>query len=277
MPAWLRKQDRFERGQTRSAAGIASPSQALACHLSLSWVIPLNRFVVIPNPIDAELFRPGEGGGERTEILYTGRLEYNKGVYDLAEALVPILQEHPGVCVRFVGMDRPAPDCFRHRGERALDVIRAVVPARWGDRLLFTPHVPVTEIIRLQQKALLAIVPTRGFESFSYTVLEAMACGTPVIATRCGGPGEIITHDVDGLLAPPGKPAALTEAMRRLLADPVLRGRLGTSARQTVETRFSTPAVLPRVLDWYSDVVRGFREARDARNDGTGNSGDSCC
>ncbi|HSW02335.1 MAG TPA: glycosyltransferase family 4 protein [Sedimentisphaerales bacterium] len=264
MPASLRKQDRLEREQTQSAEGIASPSQALACHLSLAWVIPLNRFVVIPNPIDAELFRPGDGSAARTEILYVGRLEYNKGVFDLAESLVPVLEEHPGVSVRFVGMNLAAPPGLSCKGKTACDVIRSVVPGRFGDRLLFTSHVPVTEIIRLQQKALLAVVPTRGFESFSYTVLEAMACGTPVIATRCGGPGEIITDEVDGLLVPPGRPAALTEAMRRLLADPLLRRRLGTCGRQTVEARFSMPAVLPKIVDWYSDVIRGFKESRRA-------------
>jgi glycosyltransferase involved in cell wall biosynthesis len=259
MPAFLRKQDRLERGQTYWANGIASPSHALACHLSLNWMIPLNRFNVIPNPIDAELFRPPQENGDRREILYVGRLEYNKGVYDLAEALVPVLGEHRDVRVHFVGMNRPAPSCLGSRGRTALDVIRSIIPEEFHARLSFTPHVPVSEIVRLQHGALLAVMPTRGFESFSYTAVEAMACGTPVIATRCGGPCEIITHEQDGLLVPPGRPASLTEAMQRLLADPLLRDRLGRCGRQTVEARFSMPAVLPRIVDWYSDVIRDFK------------------
>jgi glycosyltransferase involved in cell wall biosynthesis len=260
IPRFLRRHDWLEREQVQGAQGIASPSYALAYHLSLAWAIPLNRFVVIPNPIDAELFCPGAGDGGRNEILYVGRLEYNKGVYDLAEAIVPILQEHPEVSVRFVGMNLPAPSILSSRGRNACDVIRSLVPRPLQDRLLFTSHVPVTEIVKLQQEALLAIVPTRGFENFPYTVLEAMACGTPVIATRCGGPGEIITHEVDGWLVPPGKPPALTEALQRLLADLPLRRRLGACGRRTVETRFSMPAVLPRIVDWYSDVIRQWRK-----------------
>jgi glycosyltransferase involved in cell wall biosynthesis len=259
LPPSLRKQDRLERDQTHWASGIASPSYALAYHLSLSWVIPLSRFTVIPNPIDAALFCPSDGDADRREILYVGRLEYGKGVYDLAEAVVPILARHHDVCVHFVGMDRPAPHPSPD-GETARDVIRHIVPERFHDRLSFTSHVPVTEIVGLQRKAVLAVVPTRGFESFSYTVLESMACGTPVIGTRCGGPGEIVTHNVDGLLVPPGTPPALTKAMEDLLSDPPLRRRLGTCGRRTVETRFSTSVVLPKIVDWYSQAIRQFKE-----------------
>ncbi len=273
MPSFLRRQDRLEREQAHAADGIASPSQALAYHLSLSWVIPLSRFTVVPNPIDAELFCPGDGNTERTEILYVGRLEYNKGVYDLGEAVAPILDEFRNVCVRFAGMDRPAPPHLSHAGETASDVIRSLVPARFHDRLLFTSHVPVTEVVRLQQKALLAVMPTRGFESFSYTVVESMACGTPVIATRCGGPGEIITHDVDGVLVAPGRLSSLTDAMRGLLSDPQRRSRLGACGRQTVERRFSTAVVLPRIVDWYCETIRRFQGGRRAENRETATAG----
>jgi glycogen synthase len=258
LPSFLRKQDRLERDQTYRAAAIASPSQALAYHLSLSWVIPLSRFTVIPNPIDADLFCPSDRQAEGREILYVGRLEYNKGVYDLAEAVVPLLAQHPDICVHFVGMDRPAPQPSSD-GQTARAVIRRMVPERFHDRLRFTSHVPVTEIVALQRKAACAVVPTRGFDNFPYTVLESMACGTPVIVTRCGGAGEIITHNVDGLLVPPGNPHALTEAMRDLLSDPLLRRRLGACGRRTVETRYSTSAVLPKIVDWYLQAIRRFK------------------
>jgi glycosyltransferase involved in cell wall biosynthesis len=259
LPPHIAKQDILEREQAYRADGLAAPSRALAYHLSLNWTIPLRRFHVIPNPIDAELFRPN--GTDRRDILYVGRLEYNKGVFDLAEALAPVLREHPGVCVHFVGMDLPAPSHLVHRGLTAVEVIRAMVPKELRDRLLFTPHVPVAEIAQLQQKALLSVMPTRGFESFSYTAVEAMACGTPVIATRCGGPGEIITDGIDGLLVSPGQPAELARAMRSLLADGTLRQRIGAAGRRTVETRYSISAVVPRVVDWYSDVIREHKRA----------------
>jgi glycosyltransferase involved in cell wall biosynthesis len=104
-------------------------------------------------------------------------------------------------------------------------------------------------------------MPTRGFESFSYTVLEPMACGTPVIATRCGGPTEIITHGVDGLLIPPGRPESLQDALHRLIGNPDLRASLSYSARTTVENRFSTSVVIPQITNWYEDVVNKFKNS----------------
>lgn len=260
MPRTLRKQDRLEREQTYASHGIASPSHVLAHHLSLQWVIPMSRFTVIPNPIDTELFCPGEADADRNEILYVGRLEYNKGAYDLAEAATPLLEEVGNVRLRFVGMDRPASPRFSSTGQTASQVLRSMIPSRFHDRLVFTSHVPVTEIIQLQRQALVSVMPTRGFESFSYTALEAMACGTPVVATECGGPSEIITDGVDGLLVPPGKPAALTEAVRRLLSDSTLRSRLGARGRQTAEERFSNSVILPRIVQWYAETIGRFRE-----------------
>jgi len=260
MPSYLREQERLEREQTQSADAVVCPSQALAYHLSLTWLIPLSRFAVIPNPIDAELFRPAEGQPERKEILYVGRLEYNKGVYDLAEAVAPVLEECRDVHVRFVGKDFAKPSWLACGGETAVDAIRSIVPKPLHDRLLFTSHLPVTEIVALHQKALCAVVPTRGFENFPYTVLEAMACGNPVVATRCGGPDEIVTHDVDGLLVPAGRSALLAEAIRRLVSDPEGRRRLAMQGRQTIEKRFSSSVVLPRIVDLYSETIRRFKD-----------------
>jgi phosphatidylinositol alpha 1,6-mannosyltransferase len=102
-------------------------------------------------------------------------------------------------------------------------------------------------------------MPTRGFESFSYTVLEPMACGTPVIATRCGGPTEIITHGVDGLLIPPGRPESLKDALRLLIGNSEIRASLSHSARITVEGKFSTSVVIPQITNWYKDEINKFK------------------
>jgi len=164
-------------------------------------------------------------------------------------------------------MNRPKPHWLAPDGETAVDAIRSIVPKRFHDRLLFTPHLPVTEIVTLHRKALCAVVPTRGFENFPYTVLEAMACGNPVIATRCGGPAEIITHDVDGLLVPPGRPPLLAQAIQRLISDTELRRRLSSQARQTVEKRFASSVVLPRIVEDYAETIRRFK---DRHADGVG-------
>ena len=259
-PRRVRKQDRLEWQQAAWADGIVSPSEALAYHLSLAWVIPLSRFRVIPNPIDADLFHPASNPSGSKEILYVGRFEYNKGVYDLAEALPDLFAKYPEATARFVGMDRPVAAPYRHYGATASQAILGMIPPEYHHRVAFTAPVPVAEIVRFQQGALCAVMPTRGFESFSYTVLEPMACGTPVVATRCGGPSEIITHGVDGLLVPPGDVRVLVESLLRLLSDHELRATLSLVARKTVETRYALPVIIPKILEWYEHIMNKFKK-----------------
>lgn len=260
MPLWLRFQDKWERWQTFHADTIVCPSFALANHISLSWVIPRKRFNILPNPIDAELFCAGETDEkEKKEILYAGRLQYNKGGFDLAESVKPLLERYPGLTIRLIGMDAEAPKRFKRYGNMASEAILSLIPRRCHSRVLFTNHVPVSDIISFQQRAICAVMPTRGFESFSYTVLEAMACRTAVVATHCGGPTEIITDGFDGLLVPPGDTKALTEAMERLISNPELRDKLASQARRTVEQRFATPVVVPQIIRLYENAISSYR------------------
>lgn len=253
-----RKQDYYERMQTAWADGIVSPSEALAYHLSLSWAIPLSWFSIIPNLIDAELFRPGEKDFEKNEILYVGRFDLFKGVYDLARAIVPVLDGYPKVCIRFVGMDRPAAEPYRAMGKTATEVILSLIPKRHHNRVLFTVPVPVADIVTFQQRAMCAVMPTRGFENFPYTVLEPMACGCPVVATHCGGPTEIIEDGVDGFLVSPGKPKELEKAIERLFLSGDLRKSVAQNARDKVLNKYSIDVVVPQIVQYYERIISNF-------------------
>jgi glycosyltransferase involved in cell wall biosynthesis len=88
-------------------------------------------------------------------------------------------------------------------------------------------------------------------ESFPYNVLEAMAAGLPVVATDVGGTGEAVEDGVTGLLVPPHDPAALAEAISKLLADPELGRRYGRSGRERVAERFTVAGMVKGTLDVY--------------------------
>jgi len=263
MPLWLRIQDNRERSQAFYSDAIVSPSHALVNHLSLGWVIPRSRFTVLPNPIDTDLFCPGPfngAEGKSHEILYVGRLEYNKGVFDLMESVEPLMKKYSELTVRLVGMDIKAPEELSQYGDMASDVIRSLLPRDYHHRVLFTSHVPVSEIVFYQQKALCTVMPTRGFESFSYTALEPMACGSPVIATHCGGPTEIINDGVSGFLVPPGDRVALTEAMEKLIVEKPLRESLSQAARRVVETKYSFRVVVPQIIKVYEKAIQDYQQ-----------------
>jgi glycosyltransferase involved in cell wall biosynthesis len=107
------------------------------------------------------------------------------------------------------------------------------------------------ELARLDVLVHASVAP----EPFGRVVVEGMAAGLPVIAAGQGGPAEIIDHEINGLLFPPGDVAALTQALRRLAGQPQLRQRLGEAGRRRARD-FTAGAVGAAVLRAYNDVLR---------------------
>lgn len=143
--------------------------------------------------------------------------------------------------------------------EPYLDEIRATA-RRLGiaDRVDLVGHTddPAGELADLDVLVHASVVP----EPFGQVVVEGMAAGLAVVATDAGGPAEVVTDGVDGLLVPCGDADALADALRRLATDPDLRARLGESARRTAR-RFAPERVGPAVVDVYDEVLAGRRVA----------------
>jgi glycosyltransferase involved in cell wall biosynthesis len=97
--------------------------------------------------------------------------------------------------------------------------------------------------------------PVRVSELLGLSLLEAMASGTPVVASRVGGVPEIVRDGQTGFLVPPGDVDTLRDALERVLGDPGLAGRLGANAREDVLNRFTWDRVAQRCLDGYASVL----------------------
>jgi glycosyltransferase involved in cell wall biosynthesis len=91
-------------------------------------------------------------------------------------------------------------------------------------------------------------------EPFGQVVIEGMAAGLPVLAAGAGGPAEVVRHDEDGLLYPPGDVGALAAALRRLAADEPARRRLGAAGRLTAR-RFRPEVAAERLMGVYDQVL----------------------
>jgi glycosyltransferase involved in cell wall biosynthesis len=89
----------------------------------------------------------------------------------------------------------------------------------------------------------------------SNSLLEAMAAGRPVVATRVGGNPEVVVDGETGLLVPPREPRALADAVLRLLRDPALAGRLGEAARRRVESQFTLEQMVGRMQELYDQLL----------------------
>jgi glycosyltransferase involved in cell wall biosynthesis len=116
------------------------------------------------------------------------------------------------------------------------------------------------DIQSLLRTADFSILPSRT-EAFPNSVLEAMAAGLPVIASRTGGICELIEPDVTGLLVTPGDPADLSRAIARIAADPDAALRLGAAARRSVVDRYT----IRNMVNGFTDILLTELDARDAR------------
>ncbi|WP_431952207.1 glycosyltransferase family 4 protein [Actinacidiphila sp. bgisy167] len=151
-----------------------------------------------------------------------------KGLVHLVEALAKLRAEHPGAHLVVVG-------------KRADDgpVAAAIERHGLGGAVDFVKGVSDEELVDLVRSAQVACVPSL-YEGFSLPAAEAMATGTPLVATTGGAIPEVAGPDGETCLAvPPGEPGALAAALGRLLGDPGLRRRLGLAGRERVLTRFT--------------------------------------
>lgn len=173
-------------------------------------------------------------------ILAAGALTEEKGHHTLIEALALLRQRVPGVALVLVGEGPARPEL--EALVRRLGLERRV--RFHGERRDATPFIRAAQV--LAQPSLR--------EALGTTVLEAMALGTPVVATRSGGLAELL-GDGAGLLVPPADPKALAEGLERVLTDPLLRGAMVHEARVRVRD-YDAPGVADRVAEVYRSALR---------------------
>lgn len=214
---------------------------------------PRDRSRVIYNGIDLETFAPGPGTRVRRELgvgpddILIGAV----GNFRPAKALDDFVRT-----ARLLA-DRDDRYRFLIAGEPDDTIFPEVRTLRdelgLAGRLHFLGYrEDVTEVLR----ALDMYASSSLQEGFSLTVIQAMAVGTPVVATRSGGPEEILTDGVTGLLVPPGVPAKLAAAVHQLWKDEPRRRRLKGRAQAAVSDRFR----LGRMLAEYQDLYRALLE-----------------
>ncbi len=164
----------------------------------------------------------------------------NKGIATLIDALARL-----PVHVRLTLVDDDHP---LHEGRRRAHALGC------AERLRVVGRVPAEELVGLYRRAALVVVPSR-YEGFGLPAAEAMACGTPVVATAAGALPEVLAAGGGGLLVPREDPEALAKAIATLLEQPQTRLALGARARSGIEAAFAWPAVAERTAAVYRQVL----------------------
>jgi alpha-maltose-1-phosphate synthase len=204
-----------------------------------------NRAEVIYGGVDTTKFRPG-GAHREKEVVYVGRLLPHKGLDLLLHAVDPTTPLHL--------YGKPYDATYR----RELETLAA------GRDVTFHEDASDAEIVEAYRRARVAVLPSvhdsdyardqRKAELLGLVLLEAMACGTPVVCSEVGGMPEVVDHGITGWVVPANDVAALRERIRQLLEDDRLWATMSAAAAAHVERRFTWQRVADRCLAAYAEM-----------------------
>jgi polysaccharide biosynthesis protein PelF len=231
---------------TYAAADVIAPVSTFNTRWELRWGADPRRVRVVHNGVDTRAFRPGprRGNPTRPTAVVAARVFPLKDIETLTRAVHHLRRQLPAALVAVYGsLDADPAYVARCRALAAELGVEANIELRG-------PHLRPTEMYHEGDVSVLSSIS----EGFPYTVIEAMACGVPCVATDVGGVREAI--DDTGLVVPPRDPEALAQAMGELLVDPVRRRELGERACSRARRLFT----IEGQIDAYARIYRELHE-----------------
>jgi glycosyltransferase involved in cell wall biosynthesis len=204
-----------------------------------SEIGPRGNYLVLPNGVDCDEFVPVErSAAEIPVVLFVGWLIPEKGVFELVEAAQILRDRQVSFTLKLVGPFHGNESVLRAR----------ITAAGLGDMVHAVGAVHSrAEMLEAYHSADIFTLPSWA-EGLPVAVLEAMACGLPIVASNVGGTPDLLEDGVSGFLIPPRDPPALANAVERLLRDREARLSIGRAARARVESAFSNEAFVEGVL-----------------------------
>lgn len=215
----------------------------------------LSEITVIRNGIDAARwpFAARRPRKSPAELLYVGRLEYEKGVHDAIAALPKIRRNHPGTTLTIAG-DGTQQDWLIDQS-RKYKVRKATH---------FVGHLHHDELLAALHRADAAVLPSH-YEPFGLAALEAAAAGIPLVTSNTGGLGEAVINGVTGMSFAPRDVAGLAAAVCAVLDDPAAAQRRASAARQRLTSDFDWRTVAGETAQVYLAAKRGERQPQPRR------------
>jgi glycosyltransferase involved in cell wall biosynthesis len=201
--------------------------------------LPADRLVVKPNFVESVV----PGRMQRERFLFVGRLSTEKGIATLPEAM----QQIPSAKLRVAG---DGPEAALLEGVEGVSRLGSLA----GDA-----------VREEMTRAMALVVPSIWYENFPRTIVEAFACGLPVIASRIGALAEIVEEGKTGLLFEPGNPRDLAEKMTWALDNPAEMRRMGDNARSIYEEKYTPERNYEQLMAIYKEAIAAKqREAAHA-------------
>tara|TARA_Y100000780_G_C13622999_1_gene393326 strand:- start:160 stop:870 length:711 start_codon:yes stop_codon:yes gene_type:complete len=196
---------------------------------------PIEKMVIKPNFVDQQ---PVYADSARAGLLFVGRLSPEKGVSTLLHASL-LADLNPDDIV--IAGDGP------------------LLPEVSESSVTSLGQLKPSEVKLKMQKSVALLLPSLWYEGFPMVLVEAYACGLPVIASRIGALAELVEDGVTGLLFEPGDPNDLANKMQWALSNPVEMGRMGASARRRFEERYTPQQNYQHLIQVYERAIQNSK------------------
>ena len=234
---------------THDANLVIANSDYIARQVVRHYGVEPSRVTVVHGGVDASFeasvpqaqqaqFRSCLAGGEEVLVAYVGRLDPEKGLGTLAEAISRVASRTHQVRFLIAGTGR----------------CQEALRQQLGGLARLVGYVRGESLVRLYRAADIVVVPST-YEPFGLVALEAMLCRAPVVVADSGGLPEIVRNGRDGVVVPPGDGEALAEAILRLASDREARDTLGEAGRRRAVTSFDWGVIAKRTREAYQRVL----------------------
>ena len=236
----------------RYADKIVTVSQAVASHVNESPFIKEGQVQVIYNGVDNAVYHPMQASTVREQfaipeeslvIGMVGRVNAWKGQGDFLEAVTPILEQNPNA-IAFLAGSAFAGEEWRV-DELESQIAKSNVASQIK-RIDYYEH--TTELYNMFD---IFVLPSTNPDPLPTVVLEAMACGKPVVGYRHGGVCEMVKEGINGLLATPNQPAELSKVIQELVEDPEKRNQFGQASVERQKELFSLESYIKNFSELY--------------------------
>jgi len=198
---------------------------------------------VIPPGVDVSIFRPVKSPVDKLEILTVGNLLPQKGMEYLIRAISYVKKDFPDVVLRIVG-----------KGSHGRYLRALSNSLGFSRNVIFEDFVSKEELVKLYNQATIFCSPSL-VEPFGVVMLEAMACGKPIVATKTVGATEIIRHEEEGFLVQTANPKLMANSILTLLNRPDLVKSMGAKAMETCLKKYSWSAIAKIYSRIYSSIL----------------------
>jgi len=237
----------IDRRVARNCDHVVAVSQFIRERVVATSRVPRERISILTNVVDADLFRPDPREPNRSGILFVGRIAAEKGIAPLIEAMVAVTRQSPETVLSIAGPSQDGTE----RGSYLQSCRNLVARLGLEQNVRFVGAVPNRELPDLLRRSRVLTVPSVWGEPLGVVVLEGLACGIPVVASRVGGIPELIDEGRTGLLVRPADPEALGRALLSALNDDSLQGQAATGGPAAVARHHTWNAVSERLQSIY--------------------------